>query len=97
MQAILARRQLEHGDRLSQRTFRVRHTTQLRGCANEGDVAFFSEGEAEEAPVLAGGVAVTAEIVTGGTCDMMEGNRRIDSVFRVLNDLWRALSPLLDA
>lgn len=59
-QAILARRQLEHGDVLSQRTFRRRQTAQLRdfGLSAETDagparaaagvdVAFFSEAGAE--------------------------------------------------
>lgn len=85
-QAIFARRHLEHGDSLSQRTFRVLHAIQLRSCADEGDVIFFPEGEAKEAPALAGGAGVAAEIVTGGTCDMMDGNRRTDSVLRVLRD-----------
>jgi hypothetical protein len=77
MQAIFARRQLEHGDSLSQRTFRVRHTTQLRSFGADellrpdaGDVAFFSE--TEEAPAL--------EIVTGGTCDMVESDNRHGSL-----------------
>ncbi len=59
-QAILARRQLEHGDCLSQRTFRVRHTVQDRGFvagagpgADGGNVGGFSEGEAEALPALA--------------------------------------------
>ncbi len=71
-QGIFARRHVEHGDSLSQRTFRVRQTTQLRSfgaeadvlpllVADPGDVAFFSEGEAEApSESLAGGV------VTGG-------------------------------
>lgn len=39
-QGILARRQFEHGDCLSQRTLRLRHTTQLRslGAAEDADV-----------------------------------------------------------
>lgn len=67
-QAIFARWQLEHGDCLSQRTFLVRHTTQLRRFgtgtdAGADELAFFSEGE----------------IVTGGTCDMMEVDNRLCS------------------
>jgi hypothetical protein len=50
----------------------VRHTTQLRRCADEGCVACCSEAEAEEA-ALAGGLGVAAEPVTGGACDMMKG------------------------
>jgi hypothetical protein len=58
VQAILARRQLEHGDCLSQRTLRLRHTTQLRNfglgagadegsLANGGEVALLSGCEAD--------------------------------------------------
>ena len=62
MQAILARRQLEHGESLSHLTFRDRHVTQLRrfgggadpGAARSaapGDVglavAIFSDAEAD--------------------------------------------------
>ena len=91
-QARFALRQVEHGDSLSQRTFRVRHTTQLRSFGagagvdagtgagadkllvpDAGDVAYFSEAEAK-VPALAGSVA--AEIVTGGTCDMVESDNR---------------------
>ena len=80
-QAIFARRQLEQGDSLSHFTFRARHTTQLRSFGAEAgagadelllpdvSVAFFSEVEAE-ALALAGGVA--AEILTGGTCNMVD-------------------------
>jgi hypothetical protein len=80
-QAIFARRQLEHGDSLSQRTFRERHLTQLRSFGagagagadellppDAGDVAFFSEAKAEaqaEAPAL-----------TGGTCAMVASDNR---------------------
>lgn len=84
---MFARRQLEQGDSLSQRTFRVRHTAQLRSFvagadagvdkllpADAGDVAFFSDAEAE-APTLAGGVA--SKNVTDGTCDMMESDNRL--------------------
>jgi hypothetical protein len=89
--AIFARRQLEHGDNLSQRTFRERHTTQLRGFgADEFDLELELEllilvadmgelaffSEGEaKAPALTGGVG--AENVTGGTChcDMVEWRR----------------------
>ena len=57
-QAIFARRHLEHGDCLSQRTLRVRHMTQLRNfdafagaddgvVADADEFAFFSEPKAE--------------------------------------------------
>jgi hypothetical protein len=57
-QAIFARRQFEHGDRLSQRTLRLRHTMQLRNLgggaggddgvlADAGEFAFFSEPKAD--------------------------------------------------
>lgn len=57
-QAMLARRQLEHGDCLSQRTLRLRHTTQLRGflaeteavAAETGVLASFSDAETEAPP-----------------------------------------------
>jgi hypothetical protein len=55
---MFARRQLEHGDRLSQRTLRVRQTTQLRDCkavgladddplSETGELALFSGADAE--------------------------------------------------
>lgn len=44
---MLALRQFEHGDSLSQRTLRLRHTTQLRSLAVEAFLAFFSGAEAE--------------------------------------------------
>ena len=54
MQAIFARRQFEHGDCLSQRTLRARHTWQLRpfdaalgGSESSGGFAVFSEADAE--------------------------------------------------
>jgi len=57
IQAMFARRQLEHGNCLSQRTLRLRHTTQLRSfdagvdevLADASEVAVFSELEAEAA------------------------------------------------
>jgi hypothetical protein len=60
---MLARRQLLHGDLLSQRTLRVRHTRQLRDCAvvglagddpfsEAGEFAFFSEADADSAMAL---------------------------------------------
>lgn len=67
-QAIFARRQFEHGDCLSQRTLRLRHTMQLRNfdddelLADTAEVAFFSEFESE-AP---------AGTVTAATCDMLQ-------------------------
>jgi hypothetical protein len=76
MQAIFARRQFEQGDCLSQRTFRLRHTTQLRGLRvrpapgvdadgshfAKGDLALFSALEAE-APAT---VALDSETVAMG-------------------------------
>lgn len=73
---MFARRQLEQGDCLSQRTFRLRHTTQLRGFVvrpvpdvnagdppfTPGDLALFSAVEAE-APAT---VALDAEAVAMG-------------------------------
>lgn len=83
-QAIFALRQLEHGDCLSQRTLRLRHTTQLRNFddgagadnrvpADAGEVAFFSELEAEAptpvpAPAVPGGVAT--DTVAASSCDI---------------------------
>jgi hypothetical protein len=63
-QAIFARRQLEHGDCLSQRTLRLRHTTQLRnfGAGAGADDGFLSEPEAEAA----------TDAVTAATCDMLQ-------------------------
>jgi hypothetical protein len=67
-QAMFARRQLEHaGDCLSQRTFRLRHTTQLRDFdpldagarADDGVLALFSEPEAE----------TCMDVFAVGTCD----------------------------
>ena len=90
---MFARRQLEQGDNLSQRTLRFLQTMQLRsfvveadGVADEllladsGDLALFSEGQVE-APALVD--CITSETVTGGTCDMMK-DRTVDSVLRVL-------------
>lgn len=72
-QAMFARRQLEHGDSLSQRTFRVRHTTQLRSfCAGAGagaDIGLPAEaGEVVlfSVPVLADPEAIAADIAAGG-------------------------------
>ena len=72
---MFARQQFEHGESLSQRTFRERQTTQLRALKDglllldAGNVAFSSEGEAE---ALAGDAGVAAaEIVTGGTCNIL--------------------------
>jgi hypothetical protein len=57
-QGIFARRQLEHGDCLSQRTLRRRHTTQLCNFGADviagavdaaGGLAFFSDPNAESA------------------------------------------------
>jgi hypothetical protein len=86
-QAMFAWRQLEHGDCLSQRTLRLRHTTQLRNfsagagaddrvLADADEVAFFSELKAEAPPsALPGGVAT--DTVAAGTCDMLQwGNWR---------------------
>jgi hypothetical protein len=62
-QAIFARRQLEHGDSLSQRTLRLRQTTQLRsfgvhavegGNGEVGALAFSSAAEAAEAGLSSG-------------------------------------------
>ncbi|KAF3390312.1 hypothetical protein F1880_009099 [Penicillium rolfsii] len=64
---MFARRQFEQGDCLSQRTFRVRHTTQLRGFGVRpapdvdadgasfavGELAFFSVFEAEAPATVA--------------------------------------------
>jgi hypothetical protein len=53
---MFARRQFEHGDSLSQRTLRLRHTTQLRNLDamggppwQAGALAFFSEPGVESA------------------------------------------------
>ena len=74
---MLARLQLEHGDFLSHRTFRVRHIMQLRSFGTEleadadalvaANLAFSSDGEAE-ATAKAGGAA---DIVTGGSWDII--------------------------
>lgn len=72
MQAMSARRQFEHGDSLSQRTLRLRHTTQLRSfdagadevLADASEVAFLSELEAE----------ATIAAVTADTCDMLSSD-----------------------
>ena len=45
-QSMLARRQLEHGDNLSQRTLRLRQTTQLRSF--DGGAGEAADGEAED-------------------------------------------------
>lgn len=67
MQAIFARRQLEHGDNLSQRTFLHRQTTQLRnfGAGSEvdargdelRDVAFFSDAELNTCDIIIIGIS----------------------------------------
>lgn len=82
-QAIFARRHLEHGDCLSQRTLRVRHAMQLRNfgagaCADEvladaAEVAFFSEPKAE-APALALSGEVATDPVIASTCDMLQSD-----------------------
>ena len=80
-QAKFARRHLEHGDCLSQRTLRVRHRRQLRNLgasagagdgllADAGEVAFFSEPKAE-APAIAPSGEVATDPVTASTCDIL--------------------------
>ena len=72
-QVIFARRQFEHGDCLSQRTLRLRHTIQLRNfgahavvddgvLVDTGEVAFFSELAPE---AVTGAVAAVV-------CDMLQ-------------------------
>lgn len=65
--SMLARRQLEHGDSLSQRTLRLRHTTQLRGLRGRDASA---DGDVEELAVVVPGavgaaVACTARRLPG--------------------------------
>ena len=78
-QAMLARRQVEHGDCLSQRTFRLRQTMQLRNFGARGgpedrvvadvdELAFFSEVEAD-VPTLAG---MVTDAVTAGIFGMLD-------------------------
>jgi hypothetical protein len=68
--AIFARRQLEHGDNLSQRTFRLRQVTQLRsfgvgaGADMDDCFALFSGAKAEpSAPTLPGAENVTCDML----------------------------------
>lgn len=80
-QAIFARRQLVHGASLSQRTFRLRQTTQLRslgvgsdldagGSGDTNDIALFSGTEAElVAPALP-----DVKTLPAGPCDMLGSN-----------------------
>lgn len=65
---MLARRQFEHGDFLSQRTLRLRHTTQLRslGVALGGGLARFSAPETEATALMVSGVDAV-----GGACAML--------------------------
>ena len=106
-QSMFARRQLEHGDCLSQRTFRVRQTTQLRSfgpgvdvdavewlLTDEGDVAFFSEGETEESPPVAPEDPVAADILTDGICDMIQSKEYCKKDITVVQDLPMAESAL---
>lgn len=74
MQAIFPRRQFEHGDSLSQRTFRARHTAQLRRFG-PGVRAGVGAGAGADGSLLTGAGVVVAfcsegEMVTGGSCDM---------------------------
>ena len=94
-QAIFAWRHVEHGDCLSQRTLRERHTRQLRnlgaragadtGILSEaGDLAFFSEFKAE-APALALFGENASDPVTASPCDMLYSeNLRYDTGLLVL-------------
>lgn len=79
--ATFARLQLEHGDCLSQRTLRLRHTTQLRnfdasagvddgGLADASELALFSEPKAK-APALAF-PGEAADPVAANTCDILQ-------------------------
>lgn len=65
---MFARRQFEHGDFLSQRTLRLRHTTQLRSLAVAlgGELARFSASENEATALIVSG----ADAV-GGACAML--------------------------
>lgn len=63
MQAMLARRQLEQGDLLSQRTLRLLQVTQLRN---------FVVGVAGGAGTLACFSARVSENVANGACDMLD-------------------------
>lgn len=74
MQAILARRQLEHGASLSHRTLRLRHTVQLRSLADvevllaaKCDFALFS-GPKAEVPIRVDDATDTSP----GGCDICE-------------------------
>lgn len=63
---MFARRQLEHGESLSQRTLRERQTTQLRGlvaavCGAIASLALFSGPGTDES-------------AAGVTCDMLQLN-----------------------
>lgn len=75
IQAMFARRQFEHGDCLSHRTLRARHTTQERNFGAEvlvgavdgfigdaSDIASFSGLEARSCP----------ESLTAASCDMSQ-------------------------
>ena len=68
---MFARRQFEHGDNLSQRTFRVRHTTQLRSSNIAWELlpfGAFSEGEAEATALAAG---IDAQFISSDACDIL--------------------------
>jgi hypothetical protein len=71
---MFARRQFEHGARLSQRTLRLRHTTQLRGFGvaslrpEASNLALFSASEAD-----ANAPGVSSTPVLGIPCDILAG------------------------
>ena len=78
---MFARRQLEHGDRLSQRTLRVRHTAQLRDCdvvglvdddliSGAGEFAFFSEADADSA----------IDALTTGICSIRQSEEKVSYI-----------------
>jgi hypothetical protein len=79
IQAILARRQLEQGDRLSQRTFRLLQVTQLRS---------FAVGAAEGAVEPAWISAPVSENVAKGACDMLD-------LARAMSACWLCSAVLL--
>lgn len=85
--AMFARRQFEHGDDLSQRTFRLRHTIQLRSFATADVVwrvpsaladgfALFSAFEAE-----ACALPRVADIVAGSVWDILAQYKSNQPVF----------------
>lgn len=72
MQAIFARRQFEHGDCLSHRTLRFRHTTQLRNLGGAAEVEWDPLDAVGVTFSVGAEVYVTAGGISADVCGMLQ-------------------------